>query len=197
MPHVEPRVQAIQGSCPTHTRLACCGKSLGRFGNEFTILAGNPAGQFLTSRGGRVIAEKSENMDDKMLQELANSGDDWQRFVTAPIYHIAEDSLLLLAQATGEYRPSSLSLEGFIHCSRLEQVLPVAQKYFRGETRLILLEITVAKLQAGLRYENTTGGTELFPHVYGPINMDAVFAVHRLEVGSDGLLTLPRPLQRL
>lgn len=112
-----------------------------------------------------------------------------------PIYHIADEALFLQAQTSGEYRHASLSTEGFIHCSKLEQVLPVAQRYFRGQTSLMLLEITVAKLKAGLRYENTTGGTELFPHVYGPINLDAIHAVYQMETGSDGLLILPPPLK--
>lgn len=159
------------------------------------VLADNPACQFYASMGGQVVAEKWESIDGKMLRELAYGWDVLQPFVTVPIYHIADEALWLQAQATGEYRHSSLSTEGFIHCSKLEQVLPVAQRYFAGQTGLLLLEITVAKLQAGLRYENTTGGTELFPHVYGSINYDAIHAVHRLEIGSDGLSTLPRHLK--
>ena len=73
--------------------------------------------------------------------------------------------------------PEAFAAEGFVHCSEPDQVVRVANARFVGRTDLVLLWISVARLTAPVRYENLEGGTELFPHVYGPINLDAVVAV--------------------
>jgi uncharacterized protein (DUF952 family) len=72
------------------------------------------------------------------------------------------------------YRPPSLAAEGFIHCSTAEQVAATASRYYSGVADLHVLELEVEALTAQLVWENTTGGTEPFPHLYGPINEAAV-----------------------
>ncbi len=95
------------------------------------------------------------------------------------IYHIAtsEDWNLHLTNST--YEPQAFSKEGFIHCSTKEQVPGVLQRYYAGVKNLILLHIEESKLTALLKYEGATNG-ELFPHVFGPINKEAIVTVENL-----------------
>ena len=98
------------------------------------------------------------------------------------IYHITTQSQWQAASQTGHYAADSLQSEGFIHCSKQNQVQRSARNYFSGVPDLLLLCIEEAKLSADLRWENTSGGTELFPHLYGPLNLDAVSQSRPLSI---------------
>ena len=65
----------------------------------------------------------------------------------------------------------------------------VANRLFRGQNDLVLLEIDPARLACTVVDENLTGGTELFPHVYGAIPMSAVVGVHRFPCDPNGVFT--------
>jgi uncharacterized protein (DUF952 family) len=93
------------------------------------------------------------------------------------IFHIASQADLNTGQASRCYRCASLQSEGFIHCCKAEQLPGVVERYYQGVAGIMVLSIDPDKLQAELVYENTVGGEELFPHVYGEINMDAVVKV--------------------
>lgn len=116
------------------------------------------------------------------------------------IYHITSRSAWNEARERGEYRAQSLETEGFIHCSTEEQVVPVAQKFYSGQRDLLLLVIEPGLLESNLKWEPPSGGApppgvpegDLFPHVYGPINLDAVVKVFDLEASPDGKYSLPR-----
>jgi glutathione S-transferase len=111
------------------------------------------------------------------------------------IFHIAEADGWAEAQATGSYRRStlgrSLAEEGFIHCSYREQVEPVANAFYQGQDGLLLLEIDPAKVQAEIRVEALGDQTEGFPHIYGPLELEAVKAVRPLLTGPDGRFAIP------
>ena len=96
--------------------------------------------------------------------------------------------------AVGSYRPERFSLEGFIHCSTRDQVIKVADVRFRGQAGLVLLCIDPDKVKAEIRYEDSEGGQELFPHIYGDLNTDAVVEVVEFEPGVDGYFRLPAML---
>ncbi|HEY7186753.1 MAG TPA: DUF952 domain-containing protein [Vicinamibacterales bacterium] len=97
------------------------------------------------------------------------------------ILHITTPDAWADAIATGAYTADSLETEGFIHCSEERQVAWVLQKHFSGRTGLLLLHIDPTRLGAEVKYENLEGGTELFPHVYGPIPVSAVVEVSPLR----------------
>ena len=111
------------------------------------------------------------------------------------IYHIAFDSDWTLASEAGEYRISTrgktLDEQGFIHASDAHQVAGVANFVYRQDDGLVVLEIDVAKLRSPVRYEGVPGSDELFPHIYGPLNADAVVATHPFAPGPDGSFTFP------
>jgi uncharacterized protein (DUF952 family) len=74
------------------------------------------------------------------------------------IYHITSRSAWSEARQSGEYRAESLESEGFIHCSKSNQVLPVVEKYYQGQRDLLLLVIEPALLASDLRWEHPSGG---------------------------------------
>jgi len=75
------------------------------------------------------------------------------------IFHITTRKDWEAAKTKGEYRAESLSAEGFIHCSTLAQVLPVAEKYYKGQLGLVLLVIEPTLLSTELKWELPSGGT--------------------------------------
>ena len=81
--------------------------------------------------------------------------------------------------------------DGFIHCSTRDQVIAVANARFRGQPGLILLLIDTDKVRPEIVYENLEGGADLFPHIYGELNTDAVGEVAPFEPGDDGYFQLP------
>lgn len=74
------------------------------------------------------------------------------------------------------YEADSLATEGFIHCSFAEQLDGVLERYYSGVERVIILEIDPSKLTSKLVEEPSTNN-EIYPHIYGPINIDAVVGV--------------------
>jgi uncharacterized protein (DUF952 family) len=102
------------------------------------------------------------------------------------IVHIASRDAWEGARARGAYTADSLATEGFIHCSDPHQYLWVANQRFRGRHDLVLLQIDPTRLGVEVRYENLEGGREQFPHVYGPIPLEAVVSVAPLTPRHDG-----------
>jgi uncharacterized protein (DUF952 family) len=107
------------------------------------------------------------------------------------IYHITTRVEWLKGMRQGEYRSATLEDEGFMHCSTLAQVAGSANKHFYRRGGLALLHIDPERVAAEIRTENLAGGETLFPHIYGPLNLDAVISVEAFEPGSDGTFTYP------
>ncbi len=107
------------------------------------------------------------------------------------------------AQVAKTYRSESLETEGFIHCSKPGQILRVANFLYKGQTGLVLLVIDPQYLTAELKWEppvHTSHNAapppdELFPHLYGPLNLEAVVDVLPFKPGADGTFTLPDSLR--
>lgn len=68
----------------------------------------------------------------------------------------------------------SLAEEGYIHCSFPEQVAETAERYYAGRDDVIVLVVDPARVGADVRIEDLAGSGVEFPHVYGPIPLDAV-----------------------
>ncbi|MEP6636988.1 MAG: DUF952 domain-containing protein [Acidobacteriota bacterium] len=109
----------------------------------------------------------------------------------ATIFHITSADAWKESQAKGSYRPAAFNDEGFIHCSMSSQVIQVANLRFRGQTGLVLLSIDTARVHPKILFENLEGGEQLFPHIYGELNIDAVVNVSQFVPGADGSFTLP------
>jgi len=119
------------------------------------------------------------------------------------IYHITTRDASLQAHQTGVYRAESLTETGFIHFSQRHQVLGVANAFYTGRTDLVILVVDPSCLQAELKYEPPAhpsaspaapGPENLFPHLYGPLNFDAVIEVVDFPPGENGSFSLPEAL---
>lgn len=109
------------------------------------------------------------------------------------ILHITTWASWEQAQAAGVYKGDTLDTEGFIHCSTPEQVVEVAERVFRGRDDLVLLCIAPIRVKPEIRYELAENGNT-YPHIYGPLNIDAVMTVASLQPGDDGRFSLPESI---
>ncbi len=111
------------------------------------------------------------------------------------IFHFCPADAWAAALAAGEYTADTLATEGFIHLSTAEQVHIPANAIARGRRGLVLLEVDEARLPQPARYEDGGDGT-LFPHLYAPLPVAAVVAVHDFPPNPDGTFTLPATVER-
>jgi uncharacterized protein (DUF952 family) len=106
------------------------------------------------------------------------------------IYHIAYPADWTQAKEDGEYRTSTrgrtLEQQGFIHAGEAHQVAPVANMVYADDDGLIVLVINTELLRSELRYDEVSGWPDPFPHIYGPLNIDAVTGTLPLDKGPDG-----------
>ena len=113
------------------------------------------------------------------------------------LFHITTRIELTQAQAAGRYyTPQGYTAEGFIHCSYAQQVVATANRIFKGQSDLVLLEIDPTQLQCKVIDENLEGGTVLFPHIFGELPLAAVNHVHDFPCDAAGLFQLPQSLAR-
>lgn len=90
------------------------------------------------------------------------------------IYHVITRPDWEKAQEQGYHQPASLELEGFIHASGEQQVAGVVRRYYQGVQDLLLLHINEEKLTAELKFELAPSVNEVFPHIFGRLNLDAI-----------------------
>jgi uncharacterized protein (DUF952 family) len=93
------------------------------------------------------------------------------------VYHIVLPDAWA-AFDTELYRAPSLEAEGFIHCSLADQLERVIERYYKDADSLVVLEIETERLMSRVLNEPSTGN-EIYPHIYGPINRDAIVSVKK------------------
>lgn len=98
---------------------------------------------------------------------------------THRIFHITASSYWKNYDTQTSYSVSSLNTEGFIHCSTHDQIEGTLHRFFVGQQNLVLLHIEPSRLDHPLKYEEADG--KMFPHVYGPINREAIVKVEALR----------------
>ena len=114
------------------------------------------------------------------------------RDFAAQLVHLCRHEDWARAQDLGEYRADTLESAGFIHFSKPGQILKVANQYYQAAGNLLLLWIDPAMLVSELRWEASDG--DVFPHLYGPLNLDAVVATSEFQPDADGVFrTIPNP----
>ncbi len=104
----------------------------------------------------------------------------------AMIYHLAPVSDWEAASGLEEYAAESLESEGFIHCSKdHSQAVEVANRLFQGRDDMVVLELDTGRLVSPIKHEPSRSGV-VYPHIYGPINTNAVVGMLNLTMGENG-----------
>jgi uncharacterized protein (DUF952 family) len=107
------------------------------------------------------------------------------------IYKICPASAWREAERQGVHRGSADDLrDGFIHFSLPSQVAETAKKHFFGQSGLFLIAVDADMLGDALRWEPSRND-ELFPHLYGELDLIAVIDVLELHARSDGYHDIP------
>ena|SRR6185369_10894038 len=106
-----------------------------------------------------------------------------------PLYHLVRKSQWDATAFATHFRPTSLATEGFVHLSTDAQLLGSAEKWFADEAEILVVVVDEARLTSQVRYDPV--GERVFPHLYGPLNLDAVVEVRTLTRGPDGRFGLP------
>ena len=107
------------------------------------------------------------------------------------IYKICPASAWREAERQGVFLGSPVDLrDGFIHFSTAAQVEETARKHFFGQAALFLIAIDADRLGGALRWERSRND-ELFPHLYGELDLGAVTSVHSMLARSDGFHDIP------
>ena len=105
----------------------------------------------------------------------------------ALIYHLTYKRSWEAAKPTGEYAAPSLAEEGFIHCSKdITQLLKVSARLYPGDENLLVLDVDLDKLASPIKEEPSRSG-EIYPHIYGMLNANAVVRERALMVNTEGV----------
>lgn len=103
------------------------------------------------------------------------------------VYKIAPGALWRQAEETGLFTGAPVDVaDGFIHFSTAEQAQETAARHFRNQPGLLLIAIEGNRLGPALRFEPSRGGA-LFPHLHGPLPLDAVRWIAPLALKADGV----------
>ena len=102
------------------------------------------------------------------------------------IFHLAERDAWDSADTS---RPASLTDEGFIPCSTAPQLIDVANSLYAGRTDLLLVTIEPDLLHAPVVFEDCYETGQRFPHIYGPIDPEAVVSVEPFPPDAAGRFT--------
>lgn len=99
------------------------------------------------------------------------------------IYHILLPETWERVRGESFYEAESLAGEGFIHCSYKEQLEGVLRRYYSDAAEVVVLTIDPSKLSSRLVDERSTNN-ELYPHIYGPIDLEAIINAETRPIGS-------------
>ncbi|MBS0333986.1 MAG: DUF952 domain-containing protein [Proteobacteria bacterium] len=103
------------------------------------------------------------------------------------IYKILSRAEWVAARAVGRFDGSAVDRkDGFIHFSTAAQAQETARRHFAGQTGLVVLEVEADDLGGSLRWEPSRGG-DLFPHLYGGLDVSLVRALTEARLGEDGV----------
>lgn len=97
------------------------------------------------------------------------------------IYHLVLPEVWDAVGSDAEYAAQSLATEGFVHCSYEHQLETVLGRYYAGVKKVTILEIDTEKLSSRLVEEPSTNN-EIYPHIYGAINRDAIIKAETKEL---------------
>ena len=103
------------------------------------------------------------------------------------IYHLVPVDYWEAQPTEQSYVPVDYVREGFIHCTKgADQVAIVANRYYYNDLReWLVLVLDEQAITSEIKYEPGTDG-QFYPHIYGPLNRDAIREVKRMPRDVDG-----------
>ena len=106
-------------------------------------------------------------------------------------YKVLTADQMTALERDGTFAGAPVDLQdGYIHLSTETQLQETLDKHFTGQEGLWLAAIDLEALGDAVKWEPSRGG-QLFPHIYGPLTLDAVIAYSELHYEPDGSLRLP------
>jgi len=93
------------------------------------------------------------------------------------IYHLARMKEWENWIQDSQYKPLSLLEDGFIHCSRKEDLVESARRWFGDADTLVVLCLDPQDFTAEIRFESSAGRTDLMPHIFGPVPIHAIKSI--------------------
>lgn len=109
------------------------------------------------------------------------------------VFHLATPDGWQAATEIGRIEPASLTAEGFVHCSTVEQLTGTIERHFGAADELVIVELDPA-VAGELRWEESRPG-ERYPHLYRPIIATDVTGIHHWHRPVDGSVELPEGLR--
>lgn len=98
-----------------------------------------------------------------------------------PIYHIVLPEVWERFKDNEFYEADSLKAEGFIHCSFADQLETVLRRYYKDAEKVLILQIEPKLLTSKLVEESSTND-EIYPHIYGRINMESITEIEKRDL---------------
>jgi uncharacterized protein (DUF952 family) len=105
-------------------------------------------------------------------------------------FHLVAAEYYRACDASGPYVPESFAADGFIHCTDgAQNLVDVANRYYKDDRRMyVALVIDISRVSAEVRYEDPQ---RIYPHIYGPLNRDAILRVIPVLREADGTFLPP------
>lgn len=110
------------------------------------------------------------------------------------VYKIVSNADWEAAKAAGAFLGAGVDVaDGYIHLSTAEQAPETLRLHFRGRDDLMILQLESDELGEALKWEEARGG-QLFPHLYGPLDVGKVRKCELLPLDPDGVPAPAAPL---
>lgn len=106
-------------------------------------------------------------------------------------YHLVAEPYYRSQEPDKPYVPEDFERDGFIHCTDgVEALVRVGNRYYRGDPRpYLILTIDKGRVAPEVRYEDAV---RRFPHIYGPLNRDAIMKTRPAPRLPRGAFVMPR-----
>jgi uncharacterized protein (DUF952 family) len=100
-------------------------------------------------------------------------------------FHLTPLDVWLAQAGSPQYLPEAFERDGFIHCTdAAEELMAVGNRYYQADRRdYVALSIARDRISSPVRHEDVG---RIYPHIYGPLNVDAVVAVRAVRRAADG-----------
>ncbi len=110
------------------------------------------------------------------------------------IYKICSQPEWQAAEENGVYTGSEVDVaDGYIHFSTADQAQETAQKYFKNQGNLVLVEVDLEQASLDIRWEPSRGG-DLFPHLYADLPISTASRVLDLPLDAEGVPVVPKEI---